>query len=78
MRFIQAVAIVLSIGWLAACSSTGDKKSGDAAVVEDRWVGCDGADQLGIGAGVSGFLAQLPQAGGQGVLTHVDHSTRYL
>ena len=36
MRFTQAVAIVLSIGWLAACSSTGDKKSGDAAVVEDR------------------------------------------
>jgi peptidoglycan-associated lipoprotein len=36
MRFIQAVAIVLVLGWLAACSSTGDKKAGEAAVVEDR------------------------------------------
>jgi len=36
MKFIQTVAVVLAIGWLAACSSTGDKKGGDAAVVEDR------------------------------------------
>lgn len=36
MKFVQAVAIVFAVGWLAACSSTGDKKGGDVAVVEDR------------------------------------------
>jgi peptidoglycan-associated lipoprotein len=36
MKFIQAVVVVLAMGWLAACSSTGDKKTEDVAVVEDR------------------------------------------
>lgn len=36
MRFIQTVALVMAIGWLAACSSTGGKKGEGAAVVEDR------------------------------------------
>ena len=44
MKFIQAVAVVLAFGWLAACSSTGDKKTGDVAVVEDR------SDEAGIDA----------------------------
>jgi peptidoglycan-associated lipoprotein len=36
MKFVQAVAIVFAVGWLVACSSTGDKKGDDVAVVEDR------------------------------------------
>ena len=35
MKFIQAVAVALVLGWLAGCSSTGDSKEGEVAV-EDR------------------------------------------
>ena len=57
MRFIQAVAIVLSIGWLAACSSTGDKKTGDVAVVEDHSgdAGMDAASGDATATAVSGY-----------------------
>ncbi len=53
MKFIQTVVVVLSIGWLAACSSTGDKKTGDAAVVEDRSseAGIDAADATASAVG---------------------------
>ena len=49
MKLLQAVAIVLTIGWLAGCSSTGDKKGGDVAV-EDR----SGAADASMGATTSG------------------------
>jgi len=48
MKFIQAVAVVLLIGWLAACSSTGDKKTDDVAIVEDR------GSEAGIDAAAAG------------------------
>ena len=57
MKVIQTVAIVFSIGWLAACSSTGDKKGEDMAVVEDR-SGDAGVDTVGADAmttAVGGF-----------------------
>ena len=41
MKFVQAVAILLAVGGLAACSSTGDKKAEDVAVVEDRGTEAD-------------------------------------
>ena len=43
MKLMHAVAIALTIGWLAGCSSTGGKKEGDVAV-EDR------GDATGAGA----------------------------
>jgi len=50
MKFIQAVAVALVLGWLAGCSSTGDSKEGDVAV-EDRSAATDGAaTSSGVGA----------------------------
>ena len=46
MKVIQAVVVVLTIGSLAACSSTGDKKGEDVAVIEDR-SGDAGVDMAG-------------------------------
>jgi len=57
MKFIQTVVVVLSIVWLAACSSTGDKKTGDAAVVEDRSseAGIDAAAADATASAVGGY-----------------------
>jgi peptidoglycan-associated lipoprotein len=52
MRFLQTVAVMLVFGWLAACSSTGDKTTGDVAVVEDR-TGETGVDASAGGATTS-------------------------
>jgi len=51
MKFIQAVAVALVLGWLAGCSSTGDSKEGDVAVEDRSDVATDGAAATsGVGA----------------------------
>ncbi|MEA2078671.1 MAG: peptidoglycan-associated lipoprotein Pal [Pseudomonadota bacterium] len=65
MKFIQAVALVFAIGWLAACSSTGDKKTGDMAVVEDR----SGEAEVDAAAGDATATATATAVGGYSDLT---------
>ncbi|MFQ5642480.1 MAG: hypothetical protein ACE5FQ_02160 [Thiogranum sp.] len=43
MKFIQAVAVALVLGWLAGCSSTGDSKESDVAVEDRSDAAADGA-----------------------------------
>jgi len=51
MKFIQAVAVALVLGWLAGCSSTGDSKEGDVAVEDHSAAAADdAATTSGVGA----------------------------
>ena len=51
MKFIQAVAVALVLGWLSGCSSTGDSKEGEVVVEDHSGAAADGAATTsGVGA----------------------------
>jgi len=57
MKFIQAVAVALVLGWLAGCSSTGDSKEGDVAVEDHSGTATDDSAATASGVGAYGDLS---------------------
>ncbi len=57
MKLVQSLAILLTVSWLAACSSTGDKQAEDVAVVEDRSTdaGLDVTSDEALTSAVAGY-----------------------
>ncbi len=54
MKLIKLLMVMVALGWLAACSSTGGSKEGDVAV-EDRGAGDAGSYEGATTSGVSGY-----------------------
>lgn len=57
MKFIQAVAVALVLGWLAGCSSTGDSKEGDVVVEDHSDTVADDGTATASGVGAYGDLS---------------------